>query len=136
MDLWDYDVREFDLRYELIESFLKYLNFRRGSLRWVILFHDKGQRCDSNYNHDIYYHVIVWFHTHSDTGKKRYFSNLPLMQWIRRTYRSHGWMEYPNVLCFGNIGLRIDQLLSMRHIYMKHMSFPHFSVDDILSMHG
>ena len=135
MDLFDvFDAREINLRSELIESFVKYVNSRRNILYWVILYHDGGQTCKGNMNNHIsYYHVIIWFRTHSRTGRKQYFSNLPVMQWLRRTYKHNNYFEFPNVLCFSNMGLRIDQLLSNGHIYIRHLSFPHPSVDFVLT---
>lgn len=134
MDLFDlFDVREINLRSCMIENFVKYVNMRRSVLHWLILYHDNNQKCKGNVNDgSSYYHVIIWFHTHSASGRKQYFSNLPVMQWLRRTYKRFNYFDFPNVLCFSNIGLRIDQLLSDGHIVIRHLSFPHSSVDDIL----
>ena len=135
MSFYDnFDVREVNLRSELIDDFFKYVNTRREVLRWVILYHDGGQKCQGSVHTAVsYYHVIVWFHTYSRTGRIQYFSNLPVMQWLRRTYKRHNIYEFPSVLCFSNMGLRIDHLLSDGHIYIKHLSFPHCSVDFILT---
>ena len=131
MDFLGFDVREFDLRNEYLEKFVKYLEGRHSFYHWVILFHDKNGSC-AGVCGDLYYHVIVWFKQYSQNGKKQYFSNIPLMQWVRRMYRSNGNMVYPNVLCYGDIELRIDRLISSGHIYLSNMSFPHPSVYDIL----
>ena len=127
----EYDVREFNLRCEFVEKFVKYISGRQSYYKWMIFFHDGNRRCDGV--DDVYYHVLVWFKKLSPDGKTQYFSNIPLMQWVRRTYRTNGHITYPNVLCFGDIELRIDRLMSNGDIYLQNMSFPHPLIYNMLS---
>ena len=80
-----------------------------------------------------YYHVIVWFKTTNRAGRRQYFSNIPLMQWLRRLYREMGFSVYPIVTEMLNPQIRVSHLISTKHKYIANASNPDCSVKALLN---
>ena len=125
----EYDVHEFDLNFSLVDHVIDYLHMRSSMYKWAIFLHDQHHECNI-YKSDLsnpgrYYPVIVWFKTLGNDGSKQYFSNIPLMQWLRRLYRNNGLMIYPSVFNMFDIEVHLDRLISTNHAYLNNVSNPH-----------
>ena len=131
----EWDVREINVNYTLIDQVIEYLFARCTVYKWVIFLHDQPEECnviDLSHPNERYYHVIVWFKTMNRAGRKQYFSNIPLMQWLRRLYREMGISIYPTVTEMMDPEIRISHLISTRHKYISNASNPDFAVVNLL----
>ena len=136
----EYDVREFNLNFSLVDHLIKYLHTRVNIYKWVIFLHDDHHDCNI-YDADLsnpgrYYHVIVWFRVRARDGSKQYFSNIPLMQWLRRLYRNNGILMYPSVFNMFDIEVRLDRLITSNHAYLNNVSNPHEEVVGLLAKYN
>ena len=136
-NLLEWDVREIDVKYTLIDQVIEYLFARCTMYKWVIFLHDQPGDCEIIYNSanrpKSYYHVIVWFRTTNKTGRKQYFSNIPLMQWLRRLYREMGFSVYPIVTEMLDPQIRVSHLISKKHKYIANASNPDYVVKGLLN---
>ena len=87
---FEWDVREIDVKPSCLNDILYYLKNRLLKYYWMLLFHDGSVECDiidETVPKLQYYHLFVWYpKTCVGTKKKQYFSNLPVMQYVRRIY--------------------------------------------------
>ena len=135
----EYDVHEFNLNFALVDHLIEYLQTRMNLYKWVIFLHDHHHDCNI-FEADLsqpmrYYHVIVWFRRRGRDGSKQYFSNIPLMQWVRRLYRNCGLSLYPSVFDMFDIEVRLKRLIITNHAYLNNVSNPHEDVILVLDEH-
>lgn len=128
----EYQCREFDLEHLLLDEFVYYMKKHSLMYYWMIFVHDKNQEdCNVFYEDpqsgklvkQLYYHVLVWFHPiKQKTGEKLYFSNTPLMQFIRRIYRSNNYLVYPRVYEIEDCQIHLEKMFRSKHPYLDEVS--------------
>ena len=123
----EWNCRELDIKEQRLEQILKYLNNRCMVYYWALLYHDGSVDCeivsDSGEKYQ-YYHMFVWYKNDPNLSslRKLYFSNLPFMQYVRRTYLLKGEIAYPTVLHFLDVISRMVSLINSKHCFMKESS--------------
>ena len=77
--------------------------------------------------------MFVWYIKQPKSPKKKsYFSNLPLMQYIRRVYSNNGEIVYPCVFHPEDVISRLVSLLNSKHHFMKEsLHIPHWIEEEL-----
>ena len=116
-------VREMDLKAEVLDEIVYYLNSHRDKYRWAFFFHDSAHIYGLNDDmQSCYYHLFIWYNKTSGSG--RFFSNLPFMQFLRRMCFRNKILS-PKTYDLYDINVRISHLITSKHQFMRDLSNPH-----------
>ena len=128
-----WSVCEIDMKGKCLESIL---NNHCLKYYWALFYHDGSVECEivDEFSEKLqYYHMFVWYIKEPKVSKKKsYFSNLPLMQYIRRIYLSQGEIAYPTVFETEDVISRLVSLLNSKHRFIKESShIPHWIEEEL-----